>query len=331
MDDLEFVRGLAPDTPEPSKQVRTRAHEALLAHIEAGRTTASDRKPSIVYRTFRSPWRLATVGAAVVLVAATLVLTSQLGGEKTASAAGTLREMAGVAATQTEPTPLAAGHYVYVQSTEAYLQHFSAEEGFAILVPQTREVWLGEQSRLRTTSAGEPQFLSERDRERWIAAGRPAPDTTTDTSLGAVSAPDLPTDPDALFDRLKQEAADAGHGLFLEMFVLVGDNLRGTLASTALRASLYEVAARIPGVTLEGEMLDSAGRPGIGVSMVDSVDHTKRALVIDPKTSQLLEEQEVVLDDGYELGYPAGTVIGHATYLTSATVPNNSDRPDAAN
>ena len=93
---------------------------------------------------------------------------------------------------------------------------------------------------------------------------------------------DLPTDPDALFDRLKAEAAGGGDGLYEEMFVLVGDHSRETLTSSSLRAALYEVAARIPGVKLEGEVTDSAGRPGLAVSLAAPARSNPRSASLQP-------------------------------------------------
>ena len=332
MNELEFVRRHAPVTKEPSEVVRVRARETLLAHIAASTSAPARGTPKTIPRRLRARWRVAlALGAAAVFVAAALVLTNELGGERTASAAIVLRQAAATAAKLPDPAPLASGQYLYVKSVEAYLSIFPQEGGFAALVPRTREVWMGEQGRVHQTS-GEPQFLSGRDRERWIAAGRPNLDLSMDFPLDPSSNLDLPTNPDALFDRLKAEATGAGDdGLYEEMFVLVGDDLRETLTSGSLRAALYEVAARIPGVKLDGEVTDSAGRPGLAVSMADKTEHTRHTLIIDPKTSQLLAEQDVVLDGGYALGYPAGTVIGYSTYLVYATVPTNSDRPNTSN
>ena len=49
-------------------------------------------------------------------------------------------------------------------------------------------------------------------------------------------------------------------------------------------------------------------------------------LLLDPRTFELLGEEETTLA-GDAFGYPAGTVIGYATYLTSRLVRSDHERP----
>src|SRR5262249_14330522 len=145
-------------------------------------------------------------------------------------------------------------------------------------------------------------------------------------AVAAARPLDLPSDPDALFARLKQETRSYGARQDAEMFVLVGDSLRETNASAAQRAALYAVAARIPGVELVGEVTDAVGRRGVEVAMDDDVSHLRSTLVFDPQTSLLLAEEEFTLA-GNSLGYPAGTCIETATYLKTAIVDTLGARP----
>jgi hypothetical protein len=193
-----------------------------------------------------------------------------------------------------------------------------------------RETWMGAQSRLRETD-GKAEFVTAKDRATWIAAGKPDffgdPGTSID-SLGKYVPLDLPTDPAALFAELKSKAAGHGTSLYNEMFVLVGDDLRETATSPAQRGALYDVAARIPGVELVGNVTDSTGRPGVAVAMTDETTHIRQVLIFDPNTSQLLaEEQRVVA--GNEFGWPSGTLVGSTTYLVHAVVGSNSEVPPA--
>lgn len=69
-----------------------------------------------------------------------------------------------------------------------------------------------------------------------------------------------------------------------ELFVVVGDLLRESPASPALREALYEVAANIPGVSVRGDYIDALGRTGT------AVERNGEDLVIDPGNGQLLAD-----------------------------------------
>ncbi len=127
----------------------------------------------------------------------------------------------------------------------------------------------------------------------------------------------LSSDPDTLYAYLHHESEGNGNGTYPEMFTLIGDSLRETFTTSAQRAALYEVAARLPGIELEGRTLDSAGRPAIAVGMTNG--SARSVLLFDPTTYALLGEQDTVLAGNAE-GYPAGTVVGQATYLEQRVV-----------
>ena len=93
----------------------------------------------------------------------------------------------------------------------------------------------------------------------------------------------LPTDPVELGERLRLgigEDSDEDHVLF----GMVGDLLRESPASPALRRALWEVAARVPGITLVGDVTDAVGRQGV------AVEREGQRYVLDPDDGRLLEE-----------------------------------------
>jgi hypothetical protein len=98
---------------------------------------------------------------------------------------------------------------------------------------------------------------------------------------------DLPTDADELEQRLRSGIHD-GDGKERDddaaLFVIVGDLLRESPAPPALRKALWQVAARIPGIELGGEVTDHAGRPGV------AVERDGQRYVLDPSSGRLLEE-----------------------------------------
>jgi len=90
------------------------------------------------------------------------------------------------------------------------------------------------------------------------------------------------------------------------MFVIVGDLLRESPASPALRKALWEVAARIPGVTLVGNVTDAAGRAGVAVRRGD------QGYTFDPETGRLLEES---VGSSTAVAEAPGGSLYRATYL----------------
>jgi hypothetical protein len=332
MPELDLVRTIAPDTPGPSIDAYVRARAKMLERIDDELRGSRRRRRSLV---------LLPVGAALVAasLAAVIVGLPTLGKEDTASAAsGVLHKAAAVARHQPAPPPLRPGEFVYTRSVNAYLSTYALGDGkptFSALVPHVREAWLApDGTGWLVQTGGKAEFLSPRDREDWIAAGRPVfGNEDMDLALNNSDGPNvpmvtlsLPSDPDRLYARIKRDAGSGGSRLQEEMFTLVGDALRETHATPAQRAALYEVAARIPGVELVGETTDRAHRPGIAVAMRDEENRTRQMLIFDPETAELLGEEETAID-GNSWGFPDGTVIGYATYLESAVVDKIKERP----
>jgi hypothetical protein len=197
-----------------------------------------------------------------------------------------------------------------------------------VVDPGVREIWLAPNgSGYEHERWGKPMFPTAADRKAWVAAGRPEAYPHQDSAkLPPAPRRHLPSDPEALYATLHDDAVGHGNSTNAEMFTLVGDSLRESGASPALRASLYEVAARIPGVELVGPVTDRLGRHGIAVASVDGTIHERHELIFDPKTSALLGEEYVELA-GNPYGYPAGTVTGYATYVVSAVVDHIRERP----
>lgn len=221
------------------------------------------------------------------------------------------------------------GQYLYTKSVDAYLDTPVVDRAsFSAMIPHVRETWLGPDGGRARESSGAPVFLSAKDRQAWIAAGRPPLGhvPSDEVALPPAKPLDLPAEPDALYERLEAEARGHGTSMNTEMFVLVGDALRETAATPAQKAALYTVAARIPGVHLLGTVKDAQGREGTAVAIDDSANHEREVLVLDPKTGTLLDEEELLLAGNWG-GYPAGTRIGYASYLEQAVVSSKTARP----
>jgi hypothetical protein len=311
MAELDLLRSLPTDLAEPSQAARARAREQLSRHIRRG-----------------APARRRRLLVPVVALAAAGALAALFGignhGGASASAARALRQVATVARHQPATPHVARGQFQYTRSVVASM---SGGEDWNALSPGVREIWLGPTGGFLHEKWGKPRFPSVGDRAHWIAAGRPQVNPPEDSGKFPPTAPlDLPIDPDALYAKIHDNAVGRGNSTNAEMFTLVADSLRDTDASPALRASLYEVAARISGVELVGAKRDRVGRHGVAVAYVDSKIHERHELIFDPKTSALLGEEYVQLD-GNPYAYPSGTVTGYATYVARQVVDRLGERP----
>jgi hypothetical protein len=315
--ELDVLRDLARP-PRASLEQRLDARERLLRRAE--------RRPSRSIGVLLSSVAL----AAVTLVGVALVI----GGAESATAARALRAAAGAARAQ-EPLVLPEGAYLYTASVNASLStHSFGGPAFHVLVPRRREIWLSRDGTgwLRQ-SAERSVFLSREDRRRWLEYGRPGLDEGTvdlplrdDVYAQEMATVGLPHDPDRLWALLSERAAGHPRGRAQQLFTLVADALRENYAPPALRGALFDVAARIPGVTLEGDVRDPVGRAGTAVALTEPAKGLERLLIFDEKTGRLLGEREVTLERNI-WGYPAGTVVGYAAYTTAAIVEEVKERP----
>jgi RNA polymerase sigma-70 factor (ECF subfamily) len=323
MSELDLVRDLFPDRAADDG-ARERVGTAVAAHT-ARRPRRLPRRPLVP-----------AVGTLAVAAAAAVAAVVLLGGTSatvSASAARVLHHAARAARNDPAVGTLEPGQYVYTKSVDAYLSTTggTGPDGrtweYSVLMPNTREIWLGpDETGWLHETGGQPVWLSERDRQAWIADGRPDLGSRTSDarlepggSTGQMTSLDLPSDPDALYARLRSEAEGNANGTYPEMFTLVGDALRENFTTPAQRAALYEVAARLPGIELVSRTVDSAGRAAIGVGMENAHDHVRAALLFDPTSYSLLGEEQTMLS-GNVFGYPDGTVVGRATYLEQRVV-----------
>ena len=309
---MDLLAGLAPVRDDELAG----AAESVEARALLERLTASPAP-----RAKRSRW-LAVPAVATVAVAVVAVALVSSGSEGTSSAAAATLERVAVVAQRQTPLIPRAGQYLYTKSVNAYMSTTAPtsnpDDAYSVLVPRVRQTWIGPNGGRLYETSGTPSFLSDRDRERWIAAGSPSlTEPAATTALSPAGALDLPADSDALYARLQAEAQGNGNGVTAEMFTLVGDALRETSATPEQRAALYEVASRLPGVQLLGDVRDDAGRRGVAVAL--DAHGIRSTLVFDPETSALLQEEEVALD-GNTFGYPAGARTGFALYLVQAVV-----------
>ena len=92
------------------------------------------------------------------------------------------------------------------------------------------------------------------------------------------------------------------------MFTEIGDLLREDPIPAKVRAALYLVAARIPGIQVLGLTHDAIGRPALAVALNDTLYGERSELLFDPKTSALVGERSVVVKPPPAYHVKPGTV-----------------------
>jgi hypothetical protein len=117
------------------------------------------------------------------------------------------------------------------------------------------------------------------------------------------------------------------------VFEVIADRLLFASTSPKLRAALYRVIARLPGVQLLGWQSDRLGRRGIAVAIPHAEigdEATCRELLFDPTTSEPLQTQLVQtapLPSSGTASLPAGTVLEYTVFITRGVVNSIEDLP----
>jgi hypothetical protein len=333
---LEFVRALHPGS-FGDDAARERARAALLAEIE--RAAASRATPA------RRRRRLAPAGlaAALAAVVAGIVLALSLRGgaaNPPSAAALVLQRAARVAEASGGPRQLRPGEYWYVKSIwttpGVQLAEPTGRASDTIVNAEStyeRQAWIGldRPGKIESHVVGPITFLSTAARQQWIRAGRPRELPGFNGSLppDAFLLPyrkllSLPTNVDALWQLLYREAGNGRNGSQAwrrhEMFTEIGDLLREDPIPAKVRAALYRVVARIPGIEMLGLTHDGIGRPALAVALNDTLYGMRSELLFDPSTSRLLGEASIVVKPPPAYHVKPGTVHEGATYITSGIV-----------
>lgn len=303
-------------------------------------------------------------GAAIATIAAALFFflpgaTPPM--DVTTDASGGRSILEAVAATASEQRIQSGGGEIRYSKIKTFTTQTAAGQPmYRFQIWRIQERWVAPDGSGRVRSQfNEITFPTAEDEEAWRAAGSPSLQPRGGTvdelresgDLAYEDFSDLPVDTDLLFAVIEERAGTAGPGKDAEMFIVIGDLLRFTGPSPDLRASLFRVASRIPGIEVVQQAEDPEGRVGIGMAL--TYDDGNGSLVrvnrvFDQQTTHLLGETTTVVGktdftspapppDAPDSQQPAimpptltsreGTVATSTVYLGSGTVASLYERP----
>ncbi|WNI20943.1 CU044_5270 family protein [Streptomyces sp. ITFR-16] len=250
-------------------------------------------------------------------------------------AAVLLDRVASVAAKKDEQK-VTDGQFVYVRTLRT--ENEGAFDGPVKLTgPREREVWTAQKAGpvideglIHEDGSYVPITVGVPDGEP--AVGYPAGlNRPTYTWLAS-----LPTEPDALLRRLAaeitrdQDARDTPaeeRDPAQDAFDAIGELLRETLMPPRTAAALYRAAARIPGVTVDSDAVDAAGRHGIGVARDNTRAGWRTAWIFDPASLEYLGERSYLVRD--TIMGRKGTLINKSAVLERGVVDALREKPSA--
>jgi hypothetical protein len=317
---------LRGDIPTEDRVARERALERLRISMAAAEENVS--RPKV----FRRPgwWVAAAAAVAALVVGLQFVLPPGSGGPS--SAAAEIRELGRVSAAQSS-LQLGASDVLYRRYEETRpesVTNIVSGSAYVTRVHVMVESWLmrdGSGSE-QTRYLDDEELVSEADRQAWIEAGSPqlhvagdvAVATSKERELHYYPVEQLPTNPDELRATLISGSVIERSDNDRDMLYAIGTLLAQQNLSGDQRTALFEVAAKIPNVTITIDTVDPAGRPATEVSLGPSTDAAH--LFFDPNTATLLGQSEEFSPGD---GRPA--LIQSEAYLVTDVVARVGDRP----
>ncbi|MEU7854059.1 CU044_5270 family protein [Nonomuraea sp. NPDC049141] len=289
--DLDALRRTWPEPAPPSHDTYSAARAALLQEVTAAVPRRARR-----FRLPRSGGRVLAVGALAVAITMVAVVVGNPGGVDVprpivpglampaANAQVLLHKAAAVARDRpfTAPRP---DQWIYM---ETRLQGVDNAAPGEVQTPETPlkttvdRAWTRADGKVLVTFEGGKMVRSP------TGGGMPP------TSFAKVAA--LPTDPDALLAWLYGNMGDHGEKRDVIAYRLLGSLLNNNLVPPAQEAAVYQAMAKIPGVTVNPDAVDVAGRPALAVGAIEDgwVGHE---ILLDRTTYTYLGERAVAIAD----------------------------------
>lgn len=329
-----LIRRLADANPVPPERVdgeaRSFGARQLLARLTEG-DGPEYHGPRMGNR--RTGW--VAMASAVLVVVATVGLVVWGGSDAPATASERLRRAAAVAADREPATE--GGEFVFSRIRADQLTvSGQGDEAWSAVQGTVQQTWIAADGSGRIRSVfGEARFLGARDRERWEGTGSSEfASGVSDKAfpVGALPYEDvssLPTDVGALARLLRGQVVSEEPPTEVGVFLRVGELLARSDASPELRAALFRMAAELPGVALVGATTDPIGRPGTAVAMTyrDGGARVRVLMFFDEQTSELLAQQQILLERASWVDAEPGTPLWYVAYLESGRTDSTDGPP----
>ena len=351
MDELHLLRATRNTTGTVPPAVLAAGREKLMQKAaDEVRESAAVLHPRRPWR--RTVLAVSAAAALIAALVAVDVVGSDERPGATAEAAEVLNGAAAATITSSDPV-LAPGQYLLIDTKAVYSYGKYTEAGeFAWLVSQDSQLYVPADRSGEWVWNQEPsepvQFFDEasrREAERMAAeekipgrvvAGAVPPeernqpmraaggrfyDDTPRLTLNARPMEEViataPRDPEKLLEVVYDYQRNKGRGdtPYEEAFGTISDTLSTGVIPADLRAALYQAAALIPGVTVTDREATLDGRTGISLGMKTPGHNSRKELIVDPATGQLIGEREILLEDSG--GIPAGTATAWTAVTTS--------------
>jgi hypothetical protein len=313
MDEIDLVKAFRSSVPAPTEAELVVAREALLEAISA--ETITSRR---AWRIRGPRWSFARVvlalGVAVGLVLAIpALLPSRVGPQASA------REALLAIARQTASNPVGweapvRGEYIY---TKIQARWPDCDHGSCDLVSLERETWI-----TRDGSGRVIESRGEGRSDRLFAAG----------GLDFDWLQELWTNDERKVRDYVERRTGSSDPSDFELFTTIIALIRDSEPLPEARANLYELAARLDGIELLGQVTDRLGRVGIGFAFTGS--GVRQEIILDPETTLPLEIR--VVDAGDPASQAASKVStpelvpgSWMAFVSSGLVPSTRDRPPA--
>ncbi|MCW2918735.1 MAG: hypothetical protein JWN52_6803 [Actinomycetia bacterium] len=326
MTELNLLRDMRTQLAEPDTRRLATIRSQLTQHLAEPASSGRSSRPALGTRRFG--FRVAVVGAAALALAAGITAVQIAGGQgagplrtQNAAAARLLTQAAVVA--EADPGISPRPHqYVYTETrgTQTYGNlgepgHEQQRTPYSVEVRDYRwERADGRGNRLSRQQSGRPVAVipgtkppgrdPELDNGEELVApcGEAGPLAPTYAWAAA-----LPTDPVQLRRTILTTLPHQNDRLLWQS---IAQALQQGGLPPKLRATLFRVAAGIPGVRVIGNVPDALGRRGVAIGLAGSFepnrDNDVEQLLFDPQSHRYLGDRSVL--GGPRQGLPAGTV-----------------------